>query len=508
MRALLLPVAGLLLAFPAERLHAQATTMLESNARAQAVVDRALTAYGGGDRVHAMSRQFTWVLEGELVHRNQSPSASQTVNTPFRMVLAGNLDAGRFRADRVGSYPGGFDWRNLDVLDSGKTRAANIGMGTVVITPGADVANYQAQLERIPQMVLARMDGQRRGLLWSGEVTREGQAYNVVEAPVNATTIGRYYFLKSSGLLTDMERVIGDDYEGDAIVRIRLTDYRSQDGTMVPGVIEQLIAGAPTLRVRPTMVVLAKVPAESMFALPAGLVETPRQPPAEAAFDQVGPGVYLASGMAGGYRLLVADLGDHLAVMESPNGSEQSGRAIALITKQFPGKPIRYVIPTHHHDDHAGGLRAFIANGAIVVTTRGNEAIFRRMAVAPYGIEPDEQSRLNKPIQFAFVDKRMVLEGGGTRLELIDMGPGPHADEMPIGYVPASRFVFQGDLFNTGGNASPDSWGNLTTVHFSEWLAQSGLAVDSVGGTHSAVRSRAEMDASAARVRETASTHQ
>jgi glyoxylase-like metal-dependent hydrolase (beta-lactamase superfamily II) len=207
--------------------------------------------------------------------------------------------------------------------------------------------------------------------------------------------------------------------------------------------------------------------------------------------------------MAGGYRLLVADLGDHLAVMESPNGSEQSGRAIERINRQFPGKPIRYVIPTHHHDDHAGGLRAFIANGAIVVTTRGNEAIFRRMSVAPYGIQPDEQSRVQKPIQFLFVDKRLVLEGGGTRLELIDIGPGPHADEMLIGYVPASRFVFQGDLFNTGVG-SPASWGNATTVHFADWLGRNGLAVDSVGGTHSAVRTRAELDASVARVKQTA----
>lgn len=505
MRMRVLLAAGLMMAPCASPLKAQALPMLESNARAQAVLDRALVAYGGPDRVRAMSRQFTWVLDGELVHRNQSPSASKSVSTPFKMVLAGDLDAGRFRSDRVGSYPGGFNWQNLDVLDSGKTRAANVGLGTVVVTPGADMANYQAQLERIPQMVLARLDAQRRGLLWTGDLTRDGKAYIVIEAPVNATTIGRYYFLKSSGLLTDMERVIGDDYEGDAVVRIRLTDYRAQDGTMVPGTIEQLIAGAPTLRVKPTTVVLAQAPAESLFTLPAGLSERPRQPPAEPAFAQVGPGVYLASGMAGGYSLLVADLGDHLAVMESPNGSEQSGRAIAKINQQFPGKPIRYVIPTHHHDDHAGGLRAFIANGAIVVTTRGNEAVFRRMSVAPYGIEPDEQSRVQKPIQFAFVDRRMVLEGGGTQLEVIDMGPGPHADEMLIGYVPASRFVFQGDLFNTGGNASPDSWGNLTTVHFADWLAQSGLAVDSVGGTHSPVRTRSELDAAATRVRQTAS---
>ena len=154
--------AGLMMALSAGPLKAQAA-MLESNLKAQAVLNRAVTAYGGHDRVRAMSRQFTWVLEGDLIHRNQSPSASQSVSTPFRMVMAGDLDAGRYSTDRKGSYPGGFNWRNLDVLDSGRTRQANIGPRTVVTLPTADVANYQAQLERLPQMVVARLDGQRRG---------------------------------------------------------------------------------------------------------------------------------------------------------------------------------------------------------------------------------------------------------------------------------------------------------------------------------------------------------
>ena len=242
---------------------------------------------------------------------------------------------------------------------------------------------------------------------------------------MNATTIGRYYFAERTGLLTDVERVIGDDYEGDAVVRVRMSDYRAEGGTMVPGMIEQFTGTSATMRVKPVVVLLGQAPAESLFTLPAGLTDVPRQPPAEPAFDQVGPGVYLASGMAGGYRMLVADFGDHLAVMESPNGSEQSGRAIAKINAQFPGKPIKYVIPTHHHDDHAGGLRAFVAAGAVVVTTRGNAKVFRRMAAAPYTIEPDEQAAQQKPVQFLFVEGKLVLEGGGTRLEIIDVGPEP-----------------------------------------------------------------------------------
>ena len=492
--------AGLILVCPLHPLKAQDAGLQQANRQAQQVVDRAVEAYGGREKLRAMSRQFTWVLEGELVHLNQSPSAARSIGTPFTLVLAGDLDANRFRADRTGSYPGGFYWRNIDVIDSGKTRRANPGNRAVSVSSGGDITNYQALLERLPQMVVARLDAQRRGIVRVQDATIDGKRLSVIEAPVNAGVLGRYYF-DQKGLLVLTERMVGDDYAGDAIQSVRMSNYRSEAGTMIPGEIVQAVAGSPTLRVKPTTVLLAQKPADSLFTLPPGLSEFRWD--SETGFAQVGPGVYMANGMAGGYRLLVADLGDHLAVMESPNGSEQSGRAIALIQQKFPGKPIRYVIPTHHHDDHAGGLRAFIANGAIVITTKGNEQVFRKMATATYGIEPDEQERVKKPIKFEFVDRKRVLEGGGTRIELYDMGPGPHADEMLVAYVPASRFLFQGDLFNTGPNP-PDTWGNLTTVHFAEWLSKSGLAVDSIGGTHSPVRTRAELDAAAARVRETA----
>jgi glyoxylase-like metal-dependent hydrolase (beta-lactamase superfamily II) len=499
---LLVVACGLMLVRPAPVLLAQ-TSPLESYRQAQEVLERALVAHGGRDRVQTAARQFTLVLDGELVHRNQSPSAARSVGTPFRMVLAGDLERGRIRAERVGSYPGGFDWTNIDVVDSGRTRQANVGARTVTTQPGGDVANYRAMLERLPHFVLARLDNDRRGLSFAGRSTRDGRRVATIVAPVNATTLGWYHFDDKTGLLSSWERMIGDDYAGDAVVRVVPGAYRSEAGLMIPGTIDQFTGVDATHRMRTTLAVLGQAPAESLFALAANLTDTPRQPPEEATFDQVGPGVYLASGLAGGYRLLVADLGDHLAVMESPNGSAQCERAIARIGQQFPGKPIRYVIPTHHHDDHAGGLRAFIAAGATVVTTRGNEAPFRQMAAAQYTIQPDEQSRVRKPVQFEFVDRRKVLEGGGTRVEILDMGPGPHADEMLIAYLPASGFVFQGDLFNTGGG-SADTWGNLTTVHFAEWIGKSGLTVEKIGGTHSPVRTREELDVAARRVQQTA----
>ena len=59
--------AGLILVCPLHPLKAQDAGLQQANRQAQQVVDRAVEAYGGREKLRAMSRQFTWVLEGELV---------------------------------------------------------------------------------------------------------------------------------------------------------------------------------------------------------------------------------------------------------------------------------------------------------------------------------------------------------------------------------------------------------------------------------------------------------
>ena len=88
--------------------------------------------------------------------------------------------------------------------------------------------------------------------------------------------------------------------------------------------------------------------------------------------------VYLAEGSS--HNSLFVAFNDHVVLVEAPQGDERVLAVLAKIAETVPGKPVKYVVPTHHHYDHSGGLRAAIAAGATVITTPGNKAFVEQLA--------------------------------------------------------------------------------------------------------------------------------
>ena len=117
-----------------------------------------------------------------------------------------------------------------------------------------------------------------------------------------------------------------------------------------------------------------------------------------------------------------------------------------------------------------------------MITTPDNRKVVETMAAAP---QNDRLAKNPRKPEFLFVEsgKRVVTDGTQT-VELIDVGPNPHAREMVIAYLPKQRIVFQGDLFFIPNNDAPVGPPQHSTISFAQKIKDKGLAIDHIASVH------------------------
>lgn len=163
--------------------------------------------------------------------------------------------------------------------------------------------------------------------------------------------------------------------------------------------------------------------------------------------QELAPGVQHVVG--GTHNNLLVEMGNHLVVFDSPVNDAQSKWVIDAAKTKYPGKPIRYVVLTHHHMDHTGGLRAFVAEGATLVVGQGAAPHFRRVLSAPWSRNPDLSARDLSGAQIVEVSDKYVLQDGRREVAAYLMD-NPHAKGMLIGYVPDAKLGYVTDIWTPG----------------------------------------------------------
>ena len=144
-----------------------------------------------------------------------------------------------------------------------------------------------------------------------------------------------------------------------------------------------------------------------------------------------------------------------------------------------------------HHNDHSGGLRAFVSEGATVVT-RGN-AGYMKSLVASKQLR-DGLTNGAERLKLELVEnKKRVFSDATQTLELYDIGPNSHAREMLIAYLPRQRIVFQGDLFFSPFDGQPVGFAQEMTQEFAASIRALGLQVDKLAGVHGKVGNMSEL---------------
>ena len=167
---------------------------------------------------------------------------------------------------------------------------------------------------------------------------------------------------------------------------------------------------------------------------------------------ELAPGVQHVVG--GSHNALVVDMRDHLIVFDAPVSDWQSNWTMRAAQAKHGPKPIRYLVLTHHHMDHAGGLRAYMAQGATLVVGRGTAAHYRRVLAAPAHRNPDLGAYDFSRANIIEVQDRFLMTDGQREVSA-HLTENPHVDGMLIGYVADARIGFVTDIWSPGAGPLP-----------------------------------------------------
>ncbi|HVE49384.1 MAG TPA: MBL fold metallo-hydrolase [Casimicrobiaceae bacterium] len=253
-------------------------------------------------------------------------------------------------------------------------------------------------------------------------------------------------FVNSKGLVERVESKAPDAVLGDTTIVTTYSDYRDFNGVMFPERIRQTQGGFPVLDLTVRQV-------ERNVPVSIQVPELVRTASERVAVDKVADGVWMMGG--GSHNSVLIEMKDHLVLVEAPLTEGRTGAVIAEARKVVPNKPLRYVINSHPHFDHSGGLRTAAGEGLTIVTQAQNKAYFERAFGNPNSIAPDRLAKSGKRAQFHVVGEKGKLTDGSRTIELYRAQDSHHSDSFLIVYLPKEKLLIEADLFTPAAPNSP-----------------------------------------------------
>lgn len=175
--------------------------------------------------------------------------------------------------------------------------------------------------------------------------------------------------------------------------------------------------------------------------------------PVRVEAQKLAEGVYLLGG--GSHNSVAVEFKDYVAVVEAPLDERRNLAVIEKIVQLIPEKPIRFLVNTHQHFDHIGGLRTYMHIGATIVTHWKNLQFYIRdvLNYAPRTLDPDMMSlwpptEVAEGYQYETVRENYVLSDGTRSMHISYVQPLVHVEGMLMAWLPNERIVIEADLYD------------------------------------------------------------
>jgi glyoxylase-like metal-dependent hydrolase (beta-lactamase superfamily II) len=217
---------------------------------------------------------------------------------------------------------------------------------------------------------------------------------------------------------------------GDMAVTVSYADYRDFGGVKFPTKIRQSYGGHPALELTVTEV---KPNAVADIAVPDH-VRQASNPFVRVTSQKAADGVWYVTG--GSHHSVVIETKDHVIVVEGPLNDDRALAVIKEARTLAPNKPIKYLVVSHNHFDHSGGVRAFAGEGVTVITHDASRAFFEKVLATPATVSPDHLAKSGRKAAVEGVRDRRVLTDGTRTVEIRHIAGIQHADDMLMVYLP------------------------------------------------------------------------
>jgi glyoxylase-like metal-dependent hydrolase (beta-lactamase superfamily II) len=306
-----------------------------------------------------------------------------------------------------------------------------------------------------------------------------------------------------------------DAIEGDSEFDMLFTDWQDLNGAKWPGRAQTFLQGMKVHDMRFSNITANPTIAANQFAIPQAQLASaakpadPRVTPFQWIIRRSVNGFYYDSDamyVDDGDQMKMVDIArdvalaqgnthntvfiatnSYLIAIEAPNDDGQAKQAIALAKQRFPGKPIRYLVLTHHHVDHVGGMRTFAAEGATLVFGRGtapNVQYYRRQLGNTQDLNWNKPAMPNDDPDLIEVEGKWTVNDAGREFSVFEID-NPHSTGMMIGWLPDVRMAFNTDLWIT--TPTPPTASNPNLAALIAGVEKWGLQPEKMSGGHGTV---------------------